>query len=64
MSLVGHVTSSYFSPVLNQPIALALVSGGRARLGETLYAPMPGHDIEVEVVSPVFYDPSGACINA
>jgi sarcosine oxidase subunit alpha len=64
MPVIGHVTSSYFSSVLNQPIALGLVSGGRARLGQTLYAPMPGQDIEVEVVSPVFYDPSGARINA
>ncbi len=63
MTLIGHVTSSYFSSVLNQPIALALVAGGRARLGETLYAPMPGRDIAVEVVSPVFYDPSGARLN-
>ena len=35
----------------------------RSRLGETLYVPMPGRDIEVEVTAPVFYDPSGARIN-
>ena len=64
MKLIGHVTSSYASSVLGHSIALALVSGGRARLGQTLYVPMPGGDIEVEVASSVFYDPTGARINA
>jgi len=63
MELIGHVTSSYASSVLGYPIALALVAGGRARLGQTLYVPMPGGDLEVEVTSPVFYDPKGARIN-
>jgi sarcosine oxidase subunit alpha len=48
---------------LGYPIALGLVAGGRSRLGETLYVPMPGRDIAVEVAAPVFYDPSGARIN-
>ena len=64
MRLVGHVTSSYESAVLGAPIALAMVAGGRARMGQTLYVPMPGGDVEVEVVSPVFYDPKGERINA
>jgi sarcosine oxidase subunit alpha len=64
MQLLGHVTSSYYSPVLKSSIALAVVSGGRARVGQTLYVPMPGGDIAVEVTSPVFYDPTGARINA
>jgi sarcosine oxidase, subunit alpha len=64
MELIGHVTSSYASSVLGYPIALALVAGGRARLGQTLYVPMPGGDLEVEVTAPVFYDPKGARINA
>jgi sarcosine oxidase subunit alpha len=64
MKLLGHVTSSYFSSVLGYPIALALIAGGRARLGQTLYVPMPDGDLEVEVTAPVFYDPKGARINA
>jgi sarcosine oxidase, subunit alpha len=64
MELIGHVTSSYASSVLGSSIALALVAGGRKRLGQTLYVPMPGGDLEVEVTSPVFYDPAGARINA
>jgi sarcosine oxidase subunit alpha len=63
MELIGHVTSSYASSVLGYPIALALVAGGRARMGQTLYVPMPGGDLPVEVTSPVFYDPTGARIN-
>ncbi len=63
MDLIGHVTSAYGSSVLGYPIALALVAGGRSRMGQTLYVPMPGGDIEVEVTSPVFYDPTGARIN-
>jgi sarcosine oxidase subunit alpha len=63
MKLIGHVTSSYFSAVLGHSIALALVAGGRARVGQALYVPMPGGDLEVEVTSPVFYDSGGARIN-
>jgi sarcosine oxidase subunit alpha len=63
MRLIGHVSSSYHSAVLGHPIALALVAGGRARLGQTLYVPMPAGDVPVRVVSPVFYDPEGARLN-
>jgi sarcosine oxidase, subunit alpha len=64
MELIGHVTSSYASRVLGHSIALGLVKGGRSRLGQTLYVPMPSGDIAVEVTSPVFYDPEGKRINA
>lgn len=60
MRLIGHVTSSYYSAVLGHSIALAVVRGGRARLGQTLYVPMPEGDVPVVVTSPVFYDPEGA----
>lgn len=60
---LGHVTSSYRSAVLKRTIALAMVSGGRARIGQTLYVSMPGGDIPVQVTSPVFYDPQGAKLN-
>ena len=64
MELIGHVTSSYASSVLGHSIAMAVIESGRARLGQTLYVPMPDGDLEVEVTSPVFYDPAGARINA
>ena len=63
MKLCGHVTSSYFSAVLGHSIALAMVAAGRARLGQTLFVPMAGGDIAVEVTSPVFYDREGARLN-
>jgi len=63
MKLIGHVTSSYYSAVLGRPIALALVAGGRARMGQRLFVPMPGGEVEVEVTSPVFHDEKGARLN-
>jgi sarcosine oxidase subunit alpha len=60
MTLLGHVTSSYFSAALGHSIAFAMVAGGRARHGQTMFVPMPGGDIPVQVTSPVFYDPAGA----
>jgi len=43
--------------------AMAVIAGGRARMGHTLHVPMPGGEIPVEVCSPVFYDPQGARLN-
>jgi sarcosine oxidase subunit alpha len=60
---IGHVTSSYRSAILGRSIALAMVSGGRARMGQTLYVSMPGGDIPVQVTSPVFYDSQGSRLN-
>jgi sarcosine oxidase subunit alpha len=57
---IGHVTSSYASAALGHSIALAMVAGGRARIGQTLYVTTPGGEVEVEVTKPVFYDPEGA----
>jgi sarcosine oxidase subunit alpha len=62
--MIGHVTSSYFSAALDRSIALAMIAGGRSRLGETLYVPMPGGAIEVKVASPVFLDPEGKRLDA
>jgi sarcosine oxidase subunit alpha len=62
--LLGHVTSAYWSEALGEPIALALISAGRDRMGETLFVPMPDRAIEVEVTGSVFYDPKGERLNA
>ncbi|GGW24130.1 sarcosine oxidase subunit alpha family protein [Vreelandella hamiltonii] len=60
MPMVGHVTSSYYSPTLNAGFALAVVKGGHKRMGETVYLPMAdGQTHEAEIVSTVFYDPKG-----
>jgi len=62
---LGHVTSSYHSAALGRSIAMALVAGGRALMGQTLYVPLEGAArAPVQVVSPVFYDPKGARLNA
>ena len=62
--MIGHVTSSYFSATLGRGIALAMVAGGRRRMGETLYVPMPEGVIGAVVTSPVFLDPEGKRLDA
>jgi sarcosine oxidase subunit alpha len=60
---LGHVTSSYQSATLDRSIALAMLAGGRARIGETLQVPMHDRSVAVRVVAPVFYDPAGERLN-
>lgn len=60
MTMIGHVTSAYWSEVLGHPIALAMVAGGRARMGETLHVPMERQTIAIKIVDPVFLDKEGA----
>ena len=58
--MCGHVTSSYMSACLEHPIALALVEGGRTRMGETIFAALPEREpLPVTITAPVFYDPKG-----
>ncbi|MDW6025011.1 sarcosine oxidase subunit alpha [Mesorhizobium sp. BAC0120] len=63
MKMIGHVTSSYWSENCGRSIALALVAGGRERMGNTLYVPMPDGVIEVEVSGTVFFDEKGERLN-
>jgi sarcosine oxidase subunit alpha len=63
MTMLGHVTSSYWSENCGRSIAMALVAGGQARLGQTLYVPMPDRTIAVEVSDMVFIDKEGARLN-
>ncbi|MFI1760890.1 sarcosine oxidase subunit delta family protein [Streptomyces sp. NPDC020800] len=58
--MLGHVTSSYRSAALGRTFALALIKGGRDRIGERLYAPVGDRLLPVTVASPVLYDPEGA----
>ncbi|MER5935870.1 sarcosine oxidase subunit alpha family protein [Streptomyces sp. NPDC001928] len=58
--MLGHVTSSYRSAALGRTFALALIKGGRDRMGERLYAPVGDQLVPVTVASPVLYDPEGA----
>ena len=41
--MLGHVTSSYYSPNIQRSIALALVKGGGDRMGETVYVTQRGN---------------------
>jgi sarcosine oxidase, subunit alpha len=60
----GWVTSAGHSPAIGKPIALALLRGGRTRLGEHVTL----HDLdakgEATVVSPAFLDPEGKRLHA
>ncbi|MEP6679333.1 MAG: glycine cleavage T C-terminal barrel domain-containing protein, partial [Betaproteobacteria bacterium] len=60
--MLGHVTSWCDSPNVGAGIALALVSNGRARHGEILWAVSPLADakVRVKVGPPCFIDPDGA----
>lgn len=58
--MVGHVTSSYYSPVLQRSIALAVVRGGQEKVGQAVFLPLAsGKNITAKICSPVFYDPEG-----
>jgi sarcosine oxidase subunit alpha len=57
--MIGHVTSSYISTSLERPFGLAMVENGRNRMGEIVQSPLGDTLIDVEITSPVFYDPEG-----
>ena len=58
--MLGHVTSSYYSAVLGRSIAMAMVKGGRSRMGDRVYvSDADGRGIGAVITSPVFYDPEG-----
>ncbi len=62
---IGYVTSSYHSPHLGKPVALALVASGRARLAAEAKIEVfhLGEKRPARVVSPCFYDPKGRRLN-
>lgn len=63
MTMLGHVTSAYWSENCGRSIALALVAGGRSLVGKTLYVPLKDQTIEVEVTDMVFFDKEGGRIH-
>jgi sarcosine oxidase subunit alpha len=58
--LAGHVTSSYRSPALGRAFALAMLEGGHAMHGRTVFAPLRDRTVACTVTSPIPYDPEGA----
>ena len=61
---VGFVTSSYLSPTLNRPIALALVNANVAVNGEVVALYHLGRRLTATVTAPCFFDPEGERLNA
>jgi sarcosine oxidase, subunit alpha len=64
VEMLGHITSSYFSPNLNKSIALAVLRGGKNMMGKKLFVPMEDRSINVTVVDPVFLDKENKRLNA
>ncbi len=64
MEMIGHVTSSYYSPNLERSIALALVKEGLEKKGKKIYIPMANKTIEATITDPVFIDPSNERLNS
>ncbi|SFL87644.1 sarcosine oxidase subunit alpha family protein [Methylorubrum salsuginis] len=64
MRMLGHVTSSYWSPNCDRSIALALVADGRALMGKTLHITTPDGFTRATVSEPVFFDTKGERVNA
>ena len=60
MAMIGHVTSSYMSPILGHSIAMAMIKDGLNRKGDTLeVALMDGSSQKVTVTEPIFFDKQG-----
>jgi sarcosine oxidase subunit alpha len=59
--MLGHVTSSYYSPILKRSIAMAVIKGGLDKIGESVMIPLAGgKQIPAKITSSVFYDSEGA----
>ncbi len=58
--MLGHVTSSYYSPTLDRSFALALLKNGKNRINDTVMVDMGDQGrISAKVVKPAFVDPEG-----
>ena len=64
VEMLGHVTSSYYSPNLEKSIALGVVKGGKNMMGQKLIIPMENKQIKVTVTDPVFLDKENKRLNA
>ena len=64
VEMLGHVTSSYYSPNLKKSIALGFVRGGKNMMGQKLIIPMENKKINVTVSDPVFLDKENKRLNA
>ena len=63
VNMLGHVTSSYFSPTLKKSIALAVLKEGKKLKGQKLLVPMIDKTIKVTVSDTIFLDKENERIN-
>jgi sarcosine oxidase subunit alpha len=58
----GYVSSACWSPTLKSHLALAMLRGGRARIGQRirLVDALRKTDVICDIVNPAFFDPEGA----
>jgi sarcosine oxidase subunit alpha len=61
---LGYVTSSYWSPTLERPVALGLVAEGTARVGQTLNVYHLGAERRARIAPVVALDPEGKRLHA
>ncbi len=61
---IGYVTSSYFSPTLDRPIALGLMERGSLRHGEIITIQHLGAKRQARIAPPCALDPEGTLLNA
>jgi glycine cleavage system aminomethyltransferase T len=52
--VIGHITSSGYSPTLHRSIALALVTAGEKHIGESAFVVMQGDAHIAHIVAPDF----------
>ena len=64
IEMLGHVTSSYFSPNLNKSIALAILKNGKKLKGQKMFVPMKNKTINVTITDTVFLDKENKRLNA
>ena len=61
----GWITSAGLSSVDGKPIALAMLRAGRAQMDQVVSVHDGGQIVtNARVVAPLFYDPTGARMNA
>lgn len=62
--VIGHVTSSCFSPHLNRSLALGRIRAGLSRRGEIVTVDADGKAVRVRLSDRAFFDPAGERLNA
>ena len=60
---VGFVTSSYHSPTLGRPIALAMIDAGQDRIGQEVTVFHLGQSYSARITAACAFDPKGERLN-